>query len=263
MRALSIASTGMQAQQTNVETIANNLANMNTTGFKEQRAEFQDLLYENVQTPGAQTSDQGTYAPNGIQLGAGVKMAAIYRITTQGDLQSTGNPYDVAVQGPGYFRIQQPDGTDAYTRAGNFSLSPQGQIVTQDGMLVQPGITIPQNTISVTINAQGQVNATVAGNTTPQTVGQLELDRFPNEAGLNAVGGNLFLETPASGNAQAGVPGSPGYGTIQQGFLETSNVNSVDEITALITAQRAYEMNSKVVTAADQMMQQITQMAGA
>ena len=263
MRALSIASTGMLAQQTNVETIANNLANMNTTAFKEQRAEFQDLLYQNIQTPGAQTSDQGTYAPNGIQIGAGVRTAAIYRITTQGDLKSTSNPYDVAVQGSGYFRIQQADGTDAYTRSGNFSLSPQGQLVTQDGLVVQPGIAIPQNTLSVTINAQGQVNATVAGNNTPQTVGQLELTRFPNEAGLNAIGSNLFLETPASGSPQAGVPGSVGYGTIQQGYLETSNVNSVDEITALITAQRAYEMNSKVISAADQMLQQTAQLGGA
>src|SRR5690242_17836648 len=262
MRALSIAATGMAAQQTNVETIANNLANMNTTGFKQQRAEFQDLLYQNIQTPGAQTSDQGTYAPNGIQIGAGVRTAAIYRITTQGDLQSTGNPYDVAVQGAGYFRIQQADGTDAYTRSGNFSLSPQGQLVTQDGLVVQPGIAIPQNTVGVTINAQGQVNATVAGNNTPQTVGQLELTRFPNEAGLNAIGGNLYLETPASGSSQAGVPGSVGYGTIQQGYLETSNVNSVDEITALITAQRAYEMNSKVISAADQMLQQTAQLGG-
>jgi flagellar basal-body rod protein FlgG len=261
MRALSIAATGMLAQQTNVEVIANNLANMNTTAYKEQRAEFADLLYQNIQTPGALTSDQGTYAPNGIQLGAGVRTASVYRINTQGDLQSTGNPYDVAVQGDGFFRIQQADGTDAYTRSGNFSLSPQGQLVTQDGLVVQPGIAIPANTLSVTINAQGQVNATVAGNTTPQTVGQLELTRFPNEAGLNATGDNLYLETPASGAPQAGVPGAPGYGTIQQGFLETSNVNSVNEITALITAQRAYEMNSKVVTAADQMLQQTSQMA--
>ncbi len=262
MRALSIASTGMAAQQTNVETIANNLANMNTTGFKQQRAEFQDLLYQNIQTPGAQTSDQGTYAPNGIQIGAGVRTAAIYRITTQGDLQSTSNPYDVAIQGPGYFRIQQADGTDGYTRSGNFSLSPQGQLITQDGLVVQPGIAIPQNTLNVQINAQGQVNATVAGNNTPQTVGQLELTRFPNEAGLNAIGNNLYLETPASGSPQAGVPGSTGYGTVQQGYLETSNVNSVDEITALITAQRAYEMNSKVITAADQMLQQTARLGG-
>ena len=261
MRALSIASTGMQAQQTNVEVIANNLANMNTTGFKEQKTAFEDLLYQSVQTPGAQTSDKGTYAPTGIQVGAGVKTAATYRITTQGDLTSTSNPYDVAIQGAGYFEVQQADGTNAYTRAGNFSLSPQGQLVTQDGMLVQPGIAIPANTISVTVNAQGQVNATVAGNTTPQTVGQLELTVFPNEAGLNALGGNLFLETQASGSPQTGVPGSSGFGTLQQGFLETSNVNSVDEITALITAQRAYEMNSKVVTAADQMLQTTSQMA--
>ncbi|MES2256092.1 MAG: flagellar basal-body rod protein FlgG [Pseudomonadota bacterium] len=262
MRALSIAATGMAAQQTNVETIANNLANMNTTGFKQQRAEFQDLLYQNIQTPGAQTSDQGTYAPNGIQIGAGVRTAAIYRVTTQGDLQSTSNPYDVAIQGSGYFRIQQADGTDAYTRSGNFSLSPQGQLITQDGLVVQPGIAIPQNTLSVQINAQGQVNATVAGNNTPQTVGQLELTRFPNEAGLNAIGNNLLLETPASGSPQAGVPGSTGYGTVQQGYLETSNVNSVDEITALITAQRAYEMNSKVISAADQMLQQTARLGG-
>ena len=255
MRALSIASTGMLAQQTNVEVIANNLANMNTTAFKQQRAEFTDLLYQNVQTPGAQTSDQGTYAPNGIQLGAGVRTAAVYRITTQGDLSNTGNPYDVAIQGRGFFRVQQADGTDAYSRSGNFSLSPQGQLVTQDGLVVQPGIAIPQNTTSVTINAQGQVNATIAGNTTPQTVGQLELTVFPNEAGLNALGSNLYTETPGSGSPQAGVPGSTGYGSIQQGFLETSNVNSVNEITALITAQRAYEMNSKVVSAADQMLQ--------
>lgn len=262
MRALSIASTGMAAQQTNVETIANNLANMNTTGFKQQRAEFQDLLYQNIQTPGAQTSDQGTYAPNGIQIGAGVRTAAIYRVTTQGDLQSTSNPYDVAIQGSGYFRIQQADGTDAYTRSGNFSLSPQGQLITQDGLVVQPGIAIPANTLNVQINAQGQVNVTVAGNNTPQTVGQLELTRFPNEAGLNAIDNNLLLETPASGSPQAGVPGSTGYGTVQQGYLETSNVNSVDEITALITAQRAYEMNSKVISAADQMLQQTARLGG-
>jgi len=262
MRALSIAATGMAAQQTNVETIANNLANMNTTGFKQQRAEFEDLLYQNVVTPGSQTSDAGTFAPNGIQIGAGVKTAAIYRINTQGDLQSTGNPYDVAVQGAGYFQIQQPDGTNAYTRSGNFSLSAQGQLVTQDGLLVLPGITIPNNATSVAINTQGQVLATVAGNITPQTVGQLELTVFPNPSGLNSVGSNMFLETPASGTPQTGVPGSPGYGTIQQGYLETSNVNSVDEITALITAQRAYEMNSKVVTAADQMLQETAQLSG-
>jgi flagellar basal-body rod protein FlgG len=263
MRALSIASTGMLAQQTNVEVIANNLANMNTTGFKLQRAEFQDLLYQTVQTPGSQTSDTGSVSPNGIQIGAGVKTAAVYRVTTQGDLKSTNNPYDVAIQGQGYFRIQMADGSDGFTRAGNFSLSPEGQLVTQQGLVVQPGIAIPQNTLQVQVNAQGQVMATVAGNAIPQTVGQLELTRFPNEAGLNAQGDNLYLETPASGSPQSGVPGSPGYGTIQQGFLETSNVNSVDEITSLITAQRAYEMNSKVISAADQMLQNTARLGGA
>ena len=262
MRALSIAATGMLAQQTNVEVIANNLANMNTTAFKQQRAEFEDLLYQNVQQPGTQTSDSGTVVPAGIQLGAGVRTAAVYRINSQGDLQSTSNPYDLAIQGPGYFHIQMPDGTDAYTRAGNFALSPEGQIVTQDGYVVQPGISVPQNALSVTVNAQGQVQASLPGQTAPQTLGQLELDRFPNEAGLQAQGQNLFIETQSSGSPQAALPGSPGYGTIQQGFLETSNVNPVEEVTSLITAQRAYEMNSKVITAADNMMQETAQLGG-
>jgi flagellar basal-body rod protein FlgG len=263
MRTLSIAATGMLAQQTNVEVIANNLANMNTTGFKEQRAEFEDLLYQNVEQPGAQTSDTGTLLPSGIQLGAGVRTAAVYRITTQGDLSNTSNPYDVAVNGPGYFQITMPDGSLAYTRAGNFALSPQGQIVTQQGFTVAPGIAVPANATGISVNAQGQVQATIPGQTTPQVVGQLQLIRFPNEGGLQAVGNNLYLETPSSGSPQTGVPGSTGFGTIQQGFLETSNVDPVSEITALITAQRAYEMNSKVVSAADQMMQQVSQMTGA
>ncbi len=262
MRALSIASTGMLAQQTNVEVIANNLANMNTTGFKEQRVEFQDLLYQNIQIAGAATSDSGTLLPSGIQLGAGVKTGAVYRIQSQGDLKTTSNPYDVSIQGPGFFRIQQPDGTDAYTRSGNFSLSPDGQLVTDQGYTVAPGISVPTNAVSITINAQGQVMALTPGATTATTVGQLELTRFPNEAGLNAIGGNLYLETASSGAAQSGVPGSSGYGTIQQGFLETSNVNAVDEITSLITAQRAYEMNSKVVSAADQMMSMTARLGG-
>jgi flagellar basal-body rod protein FlgG len=254
MRALSIAATGMLAQQTNVEVIANNLANMNTTGFKEQRAEFEDLLYQNVEQQGTQSSDTGTILPSGIQLGAGVRTADVYRVTSQGDLQTTSNQYDVAINGAGYFRIQMPDGTDAYTRAGNFALSPEGQLVTQQGYVVQPGIAIPTTATAVTINAQGQVQATVPGQTAAQTVGQLELTRFPNDAGLKAEGNNLFTETASSGAPQSGVPGSTGYGTIQQGFLETSNVNAVSEITSLITAQRAYEMNSKVITAADEMM---------
>ena len=263
MRTLSIAATGMLAQQTNVEVIANNLANMNTTGFKEQRAEFEDLLYQNIEQAGAQTSDTGTLLPSGIQLGAGVKTAAVYRITTQGDLSNTSNPYDLAVNGPGYFQITMPDGTLAYTRAGNFALSPQGQIVTQQGFTVAPGIAVPANATGISVNAQGQVQATIPGQTTPQVVGQLQLIRFPNEGGLQAAGNNLYLETPSSGSPQSGVPGSTGFGSIQQGFLETSNVDPVSEITALITAQRAYEMNSKVVSAADQMMQQVSQMTGA
>lgn len=262
MRALSIAATGMLAQQTNVEVIANNLANMNTTGFKEQRAEFEDLLYQNIEQQGAQSSDTGTIVPSGIQLGAGVRTAAVYRINRQGDLQTTSNPYDVAINGPGYFRIQMPDGTDAYTRAGNFALSPEGQLVNQQGYVVQPGIAIPTTATAVAINAQGQVQATIPGQTALQTVGQLELTRFPNDAGLKAEGNNLFTETLSSGSPQSGVPGSTGYGTIQQGFLETSNVNAVSEITSLITAQRAYEMNSKVITAADEMLSETAKLGG-
>ncbi|MDE2464057.1 MAG: flagellar basal-body rod protein FlgG [Alphaproteobacteria bacterium] len=262
MRALSIAATGMQAQQTNVEVIANNLANMNTSGFKAERAQFEDLLYQNVLQPGSQTSDTGTMVPAGIQLGAGVRTSSVYRIDTQGDLTQTSNPYDMAIQGDGFFKVTLPDGTYAYTRAGNFGLSPTGEIVTSDGYTVAPGIAVPPNALSVTVNNEGQVQATVPGTSTPTVLGQLELDRFANDAGLNALGGNLFSETPASGPPQAGVPGSSGYGTIKQGYLETSNVNPVNEITALITAQRAYEMNSKVITAANQMMQTTAQLGG-
>jgi flagellar basal-body rod protein FlgG len=250
----------MMAQQTNVEVIANNLANMNTTGYKQQRAEFQDLLYQNVEQPGAQSSDSGTLLPTGIQLGAGVRTAAVYRISSQGSLTQTSNPYDLAINGAGYFHITMPDGSDAYTRAGNFSLSPEGQLVTDKGYVVAPGVAVPANATGVTVNAQGQVQATIPGQTAPQSVGQLELTRFPNEGGLNAIGDNLYTETPSSGSPQSGVPGSTGYGTIQQGFLEAGNVNAVEEMTALITAQRAYEMNSKVITAADQMLQQTSQL---
>src|SRR5215472_3913744 len=263
MRAMSIAATGMLAQQTNVEVIANNLANMNTTGYKQQRAEFEDLLYQNVEMPGTATSDSGTLLPSGIQLGAGVRTSAVYRVGGQGDLSSTKNPYDLAINGQGYFHIVEPDGTDAYTRAGNFALSPQGQLVTDQGYTVAPGIIIPSNATTVTVNSQGQVQVTTPGSATPNTVGQLELTRFPNEGGLQAVGNNLLLETASSGAPQSAVPGTTGYGTIQQGFLETSDVDPVNEITSLITAQRAYEMNSKVVTAADQMMSTTSQMAGA
>lgn len=254
MRALSTAATGMEAQQLNVEVISNNLANMNTTGFKRQRAEFQDLLYQNVQSMGVDSSDAGTIVPTGVQVGLGVETASIYRITEQGSLNNTGNDFDLAISGRGYFRIQMPDGTDAYTRAGNFAVSPDGQIVTSEGYTVSPGIAIPQGTRDISINEQGQVQVLIDGQTAPQTVGQLELSTFFNDAGLEAMGNNLFLESAASGTATAGTPGSPGFGSVRQGFVEGSNVNSVSEITALISAQRAYEMNARVITAADEML---------
>ena len=254
MRALSIAATGMLAQQLNVEVVSNNLANMNTTAHKRQRADFQDLLYQNLERVGANSSDAGTIVPSGIQVGVGVKTGAVYRITEQGNLESTGNTYDMAIQGKGYFRVQMPSGEDGFTRAGSFQLSPQGQIVNADGYLVQPGITIPQDATDVSINKNGEVQVKVYGQSAPQTVGQLEVAVFNNDAGLEAVGDNTFLETPASGTANIGTPGINGYGTVLQGFLETSNVNAVQEITTLITAQRAYEMNAKVISAADEMM---------
>jgi flagellar basal-body rod protein FlgG len=259
MRSMNIAATGMMAQQTNVEVIANNIANLNTTGFKRQRAEFQDLLYQSERRGGATSSDTGTIVPVGVQVGIGVKTAAVYRITTQGNLTQTGNPLDLAIQGRGFFQILQPDGTTAYTRAGSFQLSPTGEIVTADGFVVQPGITVPQNTIAISVNSSGQVQAQVAGQTQPSTVGQLELANFPNEAGLEALGNNLFLETPASGTPVTGNPGATGFGSLNQGLLETSNVDIVSEITNLITAQRAYEMNSKVIQTSDQMMSTLSQ----
>jgi len=259
MRAMNIAATGMSAQQTYVEVTANNIANLNTTAFKRQRPEFQDLLYQNERRGGATSSDTGTIVPVGVQIGIGVKTAAVYRITTQGNLTQTSNPLDVAIQGRGFFQILQPDGTTAYTRAGSFQLSPTGEIVTADGFVVQPGVTLPQNTVGVTINPSGQVLAQVAGQTTPQTVGQLQLANFANEAGLEALGNNLFQETPAAGSAVTGNPGAIGFGTINQGLLETSNVDVVTEITNLITAQRAYEMNSKVIQTADQMQSTLNQ----
>jgi len=259
MRSLSIAATGMLAQQLNVEVISNNIANLNTTAFKGQRAEFQDLLYQNERNVGANSSDSGTLVPVGVQIGTGVKAAAVYRISTQGNLVNTNNALDLAVQGRGFFQIEMPDGTTAYSRAGSFQLSSTGEFVTADGYVVQPGITLPQNTINVTVNAVGQVLAQVSGQIQPQNVGQLQLANFPNEAGLQLQGNNLLTETPASGAPVTGTPGSTDFGSIQQGFLETSNVNIVSEITNLITAQRAYEMNSKVISTSDQMMQTLSQ----
>ena len=254
MQSLSIAATGMMAQQLNVEVISNNIANMSTSGFKRQRAEFQDLLYQNLRRVGTNSSDSGTIVPSGIQVGLGVKTGSVYRVMTQGDMNNTGNKLDMAIQGRGYFRVQLPSGTDAYTRAGNFQLSPDGQIVTSDGYTVAPGITIPSTATDITISKDGQVQATIPGQTAPQVVGQLELSNFQNEAGLEAQGDNLFIETAASGTPTTGAPASTGFGSIQQGFLETSNVNAVTEISDLITAQRAYEMNAKIITASDEMM---------
>jgi flagellar basal-body rod protein FlgG len=259
MRALNIAATGMLAQQLNVEVISNNIANMNTTGFKRQRAEFQDLLYQDERRVGSTSSDAGTLVPSGIQLGLGVRTAAVYRMTGQGQIITTENSFDLAIQGKGYFQVQMPDGSTGYTRAGSFQLSPQGQIVTANGYTVLPGITIPSDAINVAINTSGQVQVTLAGQVQPQTVGQLQFASFPNEVGLAALGDNLYAETPASGNPTSGVPGAAGFGTVLQGYLETANVDVVQEITNLIRAQRAYEMNSKVIETSDQMLQSTTQ----
>jgi flagellar basal-body rod protein FlgG len=258
MLALDIAATGMQAQQNNVEVIANNIANMTTTGFKSQRVEFQDLLYQDLREPGSNSSDTGTIVPSGTQIGLGVKTAAIYRTDLQGQLTQTSNSLDTAIEGNGWFQITLPSGATAYTRDGTFSLAPDGTIVTADGYVVQPGITIPVNASNVTINEAGQVEVTISGQTAPSTVGQIQLATFPNDAGLAAQGGNLFIQTAASGDPVTGVPGGVGFGTIMQGFLESSNVNVVSEITNLISAQRAYEMNSQVITASNQMLQTLT-----
>ncbi|MGH9692768.1 MAG: flagellar basal-body rod protein FlgG, partial [Bryobacteraceae bacterium] len=255
MRALHTAATGMMAQELNVQVISNNIANMRTTGYKRQRAEFQDLLYEHVSRVGSQTSSQGNILPAGIELGSGVKPVGTPRLMTQGELTQTGKDYDLAIRGEGFFKILQPDGTTAYTRDGSFELDAQGRLVTAEGNVVQPGITIPQNATSVTVNAQGQVSATLPGSTTQSVIGQLQLSIFVNKAGLQGIGDNLYLETPASGAPQDGTPAADGFGNIQQGNLEQANVEAVTEISDLIAAQRAYEMNAKVISAADQMLQ--------
>jgi flagellar basal-body rod protein FlgG len=260
MRSLSIGATGMLAQQLNVETISNNIANMTTTGYKRQRAEFQDLLYQNQRRVGSASSDAGTVVPSGVSVGAGVKTAAIYRINEQGNINVTGNALDLAVNGQGYFQITLPDGQTAYTRAGSFQMNAEGNVVTSDGYQLNPGITVPQNAIDITVNPNGEVLVKLDGQIAPQNVGQIQLAVFANPAGLEAVGDNLLLETPASGQANAGNPGAPGFGRVIQEALETSNVNIVSEITSLITAQRAYEMNSKVISTTDQMLQSVTQL---
>ncbi|MCX8101767.1 MAG: flagellar basal-body rod protein FlgG [Geminicoccaceae bacterium] len=260
MRSLAVAATGMMAQQLNVEVISNNIANMTTTGFKRRRPEFQDLLYQSERRIGAATSEAGTLVPAGVQLGLGVKTAAVYRIHDQGNLVVTENRFDLAIQGEGFFMVETPEGEIAYTRSGNFQLSPQGIIVTQDGYPVSPGITVPPTAIEVAISQTGLVTAKLQGQTNMVTLGQLELATFVNPAGLEAIGSNLLLETEASGPAITGAPGAEGLGTVLQGHLESSNVNAVQEITQLIAAQRAYDMNSKVIQASDEMMGTVTQL---
>jgi len=260
MRSLSIAATGMLAQQLNVEVISNNIANMNTTGFKRQRAEFQDLLYQTVERVGSTSSDSGTIVPAGVQIGLGVRAAAVYNIAEQGALVATDNPLDLAISGAGYFQIERPSGETAYTRAGSFQLSPTGEIVTVDGFKITPSITVPANAIRVTINPSGQVLVQLPNIIAESNVGQFQLANFANPAGLDPQGDNLFLETAASGAANTSVPGASGLGSVQQGFVEASNVNTVTEITNLITAQRAYEMNSKVIQTSDEMLSTINRM---
>jgi flagellar basal-body rod protein FlgG len=250
----------MMAQELNVQVISNNIANMRTTGYKRQRAEFQDLLYEQVRRVGSQASGQGNILPAGVELGAGVKTVGTPRVMTQGSLLPTGKDFDVAIRGEGFFRVQMPDGRTTYTRDGSFELDAQGRVVTVQGSVVQPGITVPQNASEVTINAQGQVSAMLPGSTTSTQLGQLELSMFVNKAGLQAIGDNLYLETAASGPAQNGTPGVDGFGNLQQRNLEQANVEAVNEISDLIAAQRAYEMNAKVINAADQMLQSTSNM---
>jgi flagellar basal-body rod protein FlgG len=235
---------------------------MTTTGYKRQRAEFQDLLYQTKVQPGAASSDQGTTIPSGIQQGLGVKTGSVYRINEQGSLQITGNQLDLAAQGNGYFQILMPDGSTSYTRDGSFQVDQNGHIVTSQGYELEPGITIPTDAISVTVSSVGQVQVQLQNQTNPSVVGQVQLAVFPNDAGLEALGGNLMKDTQASGKAVLGNPGDVGYGTLQQGALESSNVNIVAEITSLIQAQRAYEMNSKVIQTGDSMLNTITQMTG-
>ena len=254
MQALRTAATGMSAQQMNVEVISNNIANMNTIGFKRQRAEFQDLLYQTLERAGAQSSDQGTIVPTGIQIGAGVKTGSTYRITEQGALTQTGNKLDVAIQGRGYLQVLMPSGEIGYTRAGNLSVNDQGQLVTKDGYQVQPAVTLPSDALDVSISKSGQIQVTQAGQTAPSIIGNLELATFLNEGGLDPIGDNMFMQSGASGAPTTGIPGTAGIGTLLQGYTEASNVDAVSEITALIVAQRAYEMNSKVITSADQML---------
>ncbi|KIZ41678.1 MULTISPECIES: flagellar basal-body rod protein FlgG [Rhodopseudomonas] len=260
MRALYTAASGMAAQELNVQVISNNIANMRTTGFKKQRAAFQDLIYDHVRRVGAQASDQGTILPVGVDIGGGVKTVGTPRIMTQGTLSPTGNDLDLAIRGEGFFKIQMPDGTFSYTRDGSFTTDNTGRVVTSGGNPLQPTITVPTGATGITIASNGQVSVTVTGSTTPTVLGQISLTRFINKTGLQPQGDNLFVETPASGAPQDGIATADGYGDIQQQSLEQANVEVVTEISDLISAQRAYEMNAKVVSAADQMLQSTSNM---
>jgi flagellar basal-body rod protein FlgG len=252
-RALYVAKTGLEAQNTRLATISNNLANANTTGYKQGRAEFEDLIYQNVRQPGGYTNQQTTL-PSGLQLGVGTRVVAIQKMNEQGNLQNTGNELDLALQGKGYFQIQQTDGTIGYTRDGSFQLNQNGDIVTSGGLLLQPQITVPTNSTGLTVGTDGTVSATIPGQTAPQQLGQIEIATFINPAGLSANGDNLLTETVASGAPVVGIGGVEGVGTIMQTFLEASNVNTVSELIGMIEAQRTYEMNSKAIKAADGMM---------
>jgi flagellar basal-body rod protein FlgG len=259
IRSLWIAKTGLEAQQLNVDVISNNLANVSTNGFKRQRAVFEDLLYQQLRQPGAQTS-QLTQVPSGLQIGVGVRPVATVRLFTNGTLQSTSNPLDVAINGQGFFQVLLPDGTTAYTRDGSFQLDNNGQMVTSSGYQLQPAITIPPNTLTITIGNDGTVSITQSGSSTPTQIGTIQLANFINPAGLQSRGENLYLETAASGPPQVDTPGINGLGTLSQGFVETSNVSVTEELVNLITAQRAFEINSRSVQTSDQMLQRLTQL---
>jgi flagellar basal-body rod protein FlgG len=259
IRSLWISKTGLDAQQTNMDVIANNLANVSTNGFKRARPVFEDLLYQTLRQPGAQSSQQ-TQLPSGLQIGTGVRPVATERIFTQGNLQQTGNALDVAINGAGFFQVQLPDGGTAYTRDGSFHLDAQGQLVTSSGFHVQPAITIPANALSVTIARDGVVSVTRAGAAAPTQVGALQLTGFVNPAGLQSMGENLYVETAASGTPSSNAPGSNGLGLLTQNYVETSNVNVVEELVSMIQTQRAYEINSKAIQTSDQMLQKLAQL---
>ncbi len=259
MRSLWISKTGMEAQQMQLDTISNNLANVSTNGYKRSHAVFEDLMYQNLRQAGAASSEQ-TQLPTGLQVGLGTRAVATARNFSQGNLQQSSNPLDVAVRGNGFFEIQLPDGTNGYTRDGSFQVSSTGQLVTNNGYTVQPGITIPAQAQSVTIGNDGTVSVVLPGQALPSTVGQLQLAGFVNPAGLEPKGQNIFGETAASGTPNAGTPGQNGLGYVQQGFVETSNVNVVEELVQMIQTQRAYELNSKAIQTSDQMLQKLAQL---